>query len=194
MWTRSVDTNDGEELEASREGPTAKLELMLRFAWLTVQVWRDRLGTRATQEARNPAELTVTAAQVASDWIAYARYDDPNAAPETVFARGWVLNDLVSDDPELAWQAIKTVIGTYPENDIFSEAKTEAQAVIGLLVAGPLEDLLSFFGRQLIDSVEAEARRDPRMAWALGGVWQSAMTDPVWARVQAAAGDHLYWK
>ncbi|HEY0099904.1 MAG TPA: hypothetical protein VGB76_13230 [Pyrinomonadaceae bacterium] len=58
--------------------------------------------------------------------------------------------------------------------------------VLACLAAGPLEDLLSAFGAAFIDRVEELARKDPQFNWLLGGVWRLAMTDEVWARVQAA--------
>ena len=72
-------------------------------------------------------------------------------------------------------------------------AWTEAQKVIGLLAAGPLKDLLSTKGTSIIYDVEREARRDRRMAWALGGVWRFKMSDDVWTRVQIAA-DRSWWE
>jgi hypothetical protein len=53
------------------------------------------------------------------------------------------------------------------------------------LSAGPLEDLLSNFGMQIIDAIEVEAKSNPKFASLLGGVWKSSMADEVWARVQS---------
>ena len=131
------------------------------------------------------------AEQVASDWVIFARYD-ANKAPDLVFANGWVLYDLVGENPHLAWDVIKRVISRYSERDYFSDSKTEAQKVVGNLAAGPLEDLLSAHGPVFIEAAEAEARSDRRMAWTLGGVWQLGMSNEIWARVQQAA-DHSYW-
>ena len=57
--------------------------------------------------------------------------------------------------------------------------------VIGVLAAGPLEDLLAKRGVDFIDRVEELARKDPKFNYLLGGVWRNAMTDEVWQRVQA---------
>ncbi|WP_310446095.1 DUF6869 domain-containing protein [Thiobacillus sp.] len=54
------------------------------------------------------------------------------------------------------------------------------------LAAGPLEDLLSDHGRDLIEQVETEARRNPNFNLLLGGVWQGGMSEEIWARIQAA--------
>ncbi len=129
--------------------------------------------------------------QLASDWIAFARYD-ADKAPDQVFADGWALYDLVEDDPQTAWEVIKLVVRRYPEEDYYSHEKTEAQKVVGNLAAGPLEDLLSAQGPLIIEAVETEAQADRRMAWTLGGVWQHLMTDDIWARVQAVADDSFW--
>jgi hypothetical protein len=44
---------------------------------------------------------------------------------------------------------------------------------LGLVGAGPLEDLLHRHGAALIDSIDDLARRDPQFAKALRGVWWS---------------------
>ena len=129
---------------------------------------------------------------VASDWVAYARLG-PDKAPEQVFADGWVLVDLVWDDPVSAWEAIKAVVRRYELNEYHSPSQTEAQTVVGLLAAGPLEDLLSENGSSFISAIEAEAKNDARFAWALGGVWQSTTPDEIWARVERVA-DYSYWE
>src|SRR5688500_9129183 len=116
-----------------------------------------------------------TPEQMASDWIAYARLG-PDKASEDEFADGWEMVLAAMDEPLVAWEAIKLVLDRYSEEELNSEASTEAQEVIGLLAAGPIEDLLSY-NESFIDSVEAEAHRDGRMAWALGGVWQCGMSD-----------------
>jgi hypothetical protein len=126
--------------------------------------------------------------QIATDWIAYARYSSPSEAPEQVQADGWALYELAEDQPELGWEIIRHVVRQCAEEDLFSDTETEAQNIAGLLAAGPLEDLLAFHGANFIERIEAEARRDRRMFWTLGGVWQNSMTDEVWERVQRAAG------
>jgi hypothetical protein len=132
--------------------------------------------------------MDVSVTRVADDWIELQRYDDVEKAPEAVFERGWVLNDLAYDEPELAWDVIKSVIGRYDDTEVFNEQPTEARRILGMTAAGPLEDLLANHGPRLIERVEDEAKRDRRMSWALGCVWKNSMTDDVWTRVQRAAG------
>lgn len=52
--------------------------------------------------------------------------------------------------------------------------------------AGPLEDILAYHGEAIIERVETQARRDPSFKHLLGGVWQNAMSNSIWKRVQAA--------
>jgi hypothetical protein len=129
--------------------------------------------------------------KVASDWITYARYE-PNEAPEAIFVNAWRLYDLIEDSPSIAWDVIKKVISHYPEDELYANDKTEAQSVVGFLAAGPLEDFLSAHGPSYIEAAETEARRDRRMAWALGGMYRFTMSDDVWARVVRIA-DKTFW-
>lgn len=129
--------------------------------------------------------------KVASNWIAFARYA-AGKAPDQVFADGWFLYDLVEDEPSLAWEVMKVVVGHYPEGDYYSVDKTEAQQVVGNMAAGPLENLIGTRASEFIEAIEREARRDRRKAWTLGGVWQSTTPDELWSRVQRVA-DYSFW-
>ena len=132
-----------------------------------------------------------TPAELAADWIASHKAGADEDA--TGHLAQFLLVLLPQEAPDLTWDTIRMVVGTYPEEDFFAEGETEAQSVCGLLAAGPVEDLLSFHGHRFIDRFEDEARRDRRMAWLLGGVWQFQMTDDIWERVQLAA-DLSYWE
>lgn len=59
---------------------------------------------------------------------------------------------------------------------------------LGMLAAGPIEDLVSECGRIFIDRIETRARRDPLFREALHGVWQSTTPDALWARIVRARG------
>jgi hypothetical protein len=56
--------------------------------------------------------------------------------------------------------------------------------VIGMLGAGPMEDLLDDWGPEFIDRIEAEAARSAAFRKMLGRVWESG-PPAVWARVQS---------
>lgn len=58
---------------------------------------------------------------------------------------------------------------------------------MGLIAAGPLEDLLTVQGPAYIDRLEDQARRSARMRYALTGVWtQDLPEEDVRARIDAA--------
>lgn len=88
----------------------------------------------------------------------------------------WACMEPVDDareDPERAWKFILLAL----ESPICAPR-------LGVLAAGPLEDLLSHHGASFIERVEVEAKTNPKFAHLLGGVWQFQMTDEVWGRVQ----------
>ena len=79
-------------------------------------------------------------------------------------------------EPEDCWKAILRILELDPEPE-----------VIAILAAGPLEDLINHHGPQFIDRIEAEARRNSKFRYLLGGVWESS-TPEIWARVEACRG------
>lgn len=82
------------------------------------------------------------------------------------------------EDPgaEECWDAILAIL-----------AQSPTASVIGVLAAGPLEDLIRQAGKQYIDRIELAARRDPTFRHLLGGVWKSG-TPSVWARIASVRG------
>lgn len=106
-----------------------------------------------------------------AEWVARPDRDPAQAGNLTGFDEfDWV----VRNKPELAWQAIIAALHD-PRFGVH----------LGLLAAGPLEDLLSAHGQSFIDRVETQARSNPEFASMLGGVWRHQMTEEVWGRVQA---------
>ena len=98
-----------------------------------------------------------------------------SAGEDTDEFTGWMeFNWAVEENPEHAWSAILAAL---------EDPRMEAS--LGVLAAGPLEDLLSLHGERFISRVEDAARSNPMFAWLLGGVWRHTMTDAVWSRVQA---------
>ncbi|KAB7768787.1 DUF6869 domain-containing protein [Xanthomonas maliensis] len=77
---------------------------------------------------------------------------------------------------EDCWAAILEVLSRNPP-----------ELVVGVLAAGPLEDLIDRYGPEFIERIELQARRDPAFRHLLGGVWTSS-TPSIWARVEAARG------
>jgi hypothetical protein len=61
----------------------------------------------------------------------------------------------------------------------------QSDAELGHVAAGPLEHLLSWHGDAFIAAVEEEAKRDPKFARTMTGVWRMKMSDEIWERVQS---------
>lgn len=107
-------------------------------------------------------------------WIAMAKAAEGSPQAEENRWAYNLVNELCWKDPERMWNFILSVM-----------ADSESESVKGFLAAGPVEDLLANFPYEIIERVEREAKRDPRFASMLGGVWQNRMPDDVWQRVQA---------
>jgi hypothetical protein len=79
------------------------------------------------------------------------------------------------------WELVRALLRQAPDDDLSFHA------------AGPLEDLVSQRGAELIGEIEAEARDDARFRWALGCVWLSHGELPasVLERVIQASGGQI---
>jgi hypothetical protein len=93
---------------------------------------------------------------------------------ERLFPVHEVVSDMTREEPDGAWSFVLAVL----EQD-------NSVTVRETLSAGPLEDLLVYHGAAVIERVEQEAKANPRVASLLGGVWQNAMPEAIWKRVQA---------
>ena len=96
----------------------------------------------------------------------------------------WASNkvfDITYENPEDLWELILAILHRDPPTE-----------VIEVLAAGPLEDYLVKCGEQVIGQVEEQAAKDKKFKSLLGGVWKNAMSDEVWARVQAS-WDRTEW-
>src|ERR1044072_8098587 len=114
----------------------------------------------------------------------------------------WLIAAVTKDgspERESNWWAMEQVIDWHLERQgehlwqfITTAYKRDlSDRAVGLLAAGPLEDLLAEQGPEFIDRVEELARKDPKFNYLLGGVWRNSMTAEVWERVQAAR--HKVW-
>jgi hypothetical protein len=70
-----------------------------------------------------------------------------------VEAEGW-------HDPQLKWPLILRLLDTVADD-----------SEVGLVAAGPLEELLTMYGKDFIDRIETEAVTNPKLRDALSGVW-----------------------
>jgi hypothetical protein len=112
---------------------------------------------------------------VLKNWIALQHAADGSVEHEELFPVFDVVYDMVRKRPEEALAFILEVL----RND-------DSSVVAENLSAGPLEDLLVYHGATLIDRIEQEAKQNRQFAWLLGGVWQNAMPEAIWLRVQKA--------
>lgn len=135
----------------------------------------DKAGWRAARDAhadRNPAIdfEDLSPAEVAQVWIAQ------NGCPDKDRDGNWMRlrdydDELRVENPERALAIILEVLKTETNRNM-----------LGYLAAGPLEDLISM---DTIDMIEAEAARNERFKWLLGGVWYHTAPDPLKARLDA---------
>jgi hypothetical protein len=103
------------------------------------------------------------------DWFAEWRAEPP--------VYGWatqLLFDKISNAPETAWELVLELIERAPEDE-----------ALGLIGAGPLEDLLSEYGGDFIERVEVLARLNDRFRKCLASVWGwSRMPPEVYSRMR----------
>ncbi|SDW05640.1 DUF6869 domain-containing protein [Lysobacter enzymogenes] len=67
-------------------------------------------------------------------------------------------------------------------------ARKPPRPVLGVLAAGPLEDMIAHFGDYFIERIEDTARHDPEFRDLLHGVWKNRTPDVLWERVKLARG------
>jgi len=115
-----------------------------------------------------------TMAELVSRWISERQASTP-LEPEWAMTCEW---EIIQKAPELGFVFILSVLAT-----------TADEEILGSLSAGPLENLLAFYGASVIDKIEDEARRSPRFRALLRGVWQNKTPDEVWKRVLTASGE-----
>jgi hypothetical protein len=107
-------------------------------------------------------------------WVKWISNPDRDESQGQNFI-GWdEFNWIATKHPNHAWQAILAVL-----------KDPRAEPYLGVLAAGPLEDLLSSHGPEFITRIENEAKSNPKFSWLLGGVWQSDIPDNIWVRVQS---------
>ena len=110
--------------------------------------------------------------EVIEAWIKLQNTPQESKSHKELFWSHVVLQELIRDQPQKAWELIVEILRTDASDKILEN-----------LSAGPLEDLLVYHGGSVIDEVEAEASRNPMLRKLLGGVWRRSMGDDVWKRL-----------
>ena len=117
--------------------------------------------------------------RTAMDWIDSALWLHAQGAkqmpPGVELVAYLDLLDCATQQPETAWSTICEICEL-----------PEAKDVLGLVGAGPLEDLLTVHGPTFIERVAAQARKSILFRSALSGVWKSGMSEDIWVKVQGA--------
>ncbi len=93
------------------------------------------------------------------------------------------VDGIIHDGPaDVAWALVAELLRRAPDDDR-----------LGAYAVGPLEDLVRLRGPEIVERVEAEARRDPRFRLALGGIWLAPgdMPPRVLERVVRASGGRI---
>jgi hypothetical protein len=115
--------------------------------------------------------------RIVEEWLLWATWqsDSTNSGKQNDDLIGFDEFDwVVRSHPEHAWECILATV-----------KDSRSKPFLGLLAAGPMEDLLSFHGPVFIERVENEAKINPAFASMLGGVWRFQMSFDIWSRVQA---------
>jgi len=84
-------------------------------------------------------------------------------------------------DADYAWLIVEAIHEQDPQ-----------QHHIEVFSAGPVEDILSHHGAEVIDRVEAKAKQDESFAKVLGGVWPSNLPDELWQRLQCVRDTSIW--
>lgn len=111
--------------------------------------------------------------RLVESWLAMQRAPEPGIEREDL---SWVVRtvwDICDHAPQIALQFIAGVL----------EADASATSM-AILSAGPLEAVLRQHGPRIIHRIERRARDDPKFAALLGYVWNTAIAESVWSRIQ----------
>src|SRR5262245_39599754 len=114
---------------------------------------------------------------IAAAWILFQYATDQDKAAGTNMQVLERLGDLIANEPHDAWQVIEAI-----------RRMDGGDFILSNLAAGPVENLLVAHGSEFIGMLEASTPADSQLRKLLGAVWQNAMPDDIWRRLQAIAG------
>jgi hypothetical protein len=113
--------------------------------------------------------------RIVEGWIAFYRgVDQGCGCDDSLFWATEDVMDIVSTNPQEALQLILAILN-----------RVDSMCLIGILSAGPFEDLLKWHGDRVVAEVEEEAMRNPKFASLLGGIYTLALEDHIAERVMA---------
>ncbi|KFN43016.1 DUF6869 domain-containing protein [Arenimonas oryziterrae] len=112
--------------------------------------------------------------------MAYIELYESGAPVNEKHALWWAAEQFMLPEDEAAaeksWETILAIVARNPSGTVLS-----------VLAAGPLEDLIHYFGPLFVSRIEQQARSDQTFRDLLGGVWESGQPD-IWKRVAASRG------
>jgi hypothetical protein len=114
--------------------------------------------------------------EIAAGWIRMQRTRSDLAENDEHFWSVEAIHELCRVDPERCWRVLAEI-----------RSQDDSDDILGMWAAGPLEDLLAYWGGMFIDRFETLATTDGRFRMALGMVWRNDIAEDVWQRVQRAA-------
>jgi len=123
-------------------------------------------------ETRSPSAL-------AEEWI--ERWSTPETSAGGMAEASVLDRELPREQPDLCLAAILEVLGRIDASS--------PNHLLGVLAAGPLEDLLNHNGDAVIAEVDLLARRDPGFRLLLNGVWDNSIKPDILARLTKYRGN-----
>jgi len=117
--------------------------------------------------------------RMAKAWIEFQELGS-NASPEQEAPLIWAydaVHDLVARSPYLAWKLILTVVEL-----------SRNERVLGMLAAGPVEDLLVGYGSEILPDLLSSLPSNPALLRILEGVWTTRMDREVARKIASIVG------
>lgn len=110
--------------------------------------------------------------KIVEEWIIY--YESEKKSKKNKYYPSVLkLHDLVQHQPLGAWHIILEILEQNPKQPLLTE-----------LAEGPMQDLVSFHAKDLIELILREARKNDKFNYLLGGVWNRDIPDDVWQRIE----------
>lgn len=113
---------------------------------------------------------------IAKSWITLHKVSEESKAYEENFWAYDRLCELCEENPDVSWKIIDAI-----------RSLDSSDLILSNLAAGPLEDLLSSHGEEIITHLEKAAVDDRQLRKLLGAVWQNAISEDVWSRIKSIA-------
>lgn len=105
-------------------------------------------------------------------YIQVAENEENSAAYKNNFWAYIAFDECVSNTPAQAYALVLSML-----------ERNLSDRTLSFLAAGPLEDLLSKHGHDIIGRIEKDAKENEALRHALGGMWQNAMSEDIWQHV-----------